>query len=286
MRLLGAHCSTAGGLENAPRIANTIGAAALQLFTGPNQRWHAPLPSVQTQRAFIEACADAKLRATVAHACYLINLASPDPEIFEKSIAAMVGEVTRAEMLNIPHVIVHPGSHLGKGVDWGVHRVAEALKEILSQTAKCSCTIALETTAGTGRTLGHTFEQLATIMHLAGDPKRITACVDTCHIFAAGYELRTQRGYDSTWNAFDAAVGRARLIAIHVNDSKGEIGSRVDRHEHLGRGKIGKAGFQLLMRDEHLTMIPFFLETPKDDDAIRNDRKNLAFLRALIPAKA
>ena len=284
-RLLGAHCSTAGGIENAPLVAQAIGANALQLFTGPNQRWRAPDISQRSAAAFLDNVCACGIRAVVAHAGYLINLASPDDEIREKSIAAMIGELGRAEQLRIPHVVVHPGSHRGAGIPAGIARAAESIAEVLAATRKLAAGIALENTAGQGNALGGPFEEIAEVMRRAGDPARLRACFDTCHAFAAGHELRTAAGFAATMAELDRTIGIDRLVAIHLNDCKGALGSRLDRHDHIGKGQIGIDGFRHLMRDERLANVPMLLETPKEGDAVKLDRKNLALLRTLIGAR-
>jgi deoxyribonuclease IV len=284
-RLLGAHCSTAGGLPRAPLLAAELGATALQLFTGSNVRWDAsPLSEddVEAFRRFISECG---IRAVMAHACYLINLAAPDAAIWRRSIGAMQQELARADELAIPFVVVHPGSHRDHGLAWGVERIARALDRILAATEGLKASIALETTAGQGSSIGHTFEELAAILSRVDQKDRVGICLDTCHIFAAGYELRTKEGYRRTWASFEAALGLRKLWAIHLNDSKGERASRVDRHAHIGEGAIGAVGFRLLMNDPHLAAIPMVLETPKEGDALASDRRNLDRLLRMIRAR-
>lgn len=281
-RLLGAHCSAAGGVENAPLIAARLGCNAFQLFTGPNRQWKAKRLAASTVNAFRQNVIDGGIESVVAHAVYLINLAAPDSTIWRKSLKAMEGEIRRAHELSIPWVIVHPGSHKGKGMAWGVKRVAESINRTLDATEGLLAGIALEVTAGQGDSIGHRFEQLAAIMDFVEERERLRFCFDTCHAFAAGYELRNEEGYKLTWRDFDHELGIKNLVAIHLNDCKSEIASRVDRHTHIGEGKIGRAGFKLIMNDRRLAKIPMIIETPKESDVDHFDRKNLAYLRRMI----
>jgi deoxyribonuclease-4 len=281
-RLLGAHCSAAGGVENAPLIAARLGCSAFQLFTGPNRQWRAKKLTKTSIDSFRKNVADAGIRSVVAHAVYLINLAAPDGEIWRKSRAAMAGEVRRAHELSIPWVIVHPGSHKGKGTAWGIKRIAEAMNRVFDDTAGLLSGIALEVTAGQGDSIGHRFEELAAIIDFVEEKGRVRVCFDTCHAHAAGYELRNREGYELTWREFDRELGIKNLSAIHLNDCKSQIASRVDRHTHIGEGKIGSEGFKLIMNDPRLKKIPMIIETPKEEDVDKNDSRNLGTLRSLI----
>ncbi|MBN1282851.1 MAG: deoxyribonuclease IV [Proteobacteria bacterium] len=285
-RLLGVHCSIAGGVENAALAGGALGCTAIQLFTGSNKQWSAPPIDAAHAEAFRRAMKEQGIKTAVAHACYLINLAAPDRAIYSKSIRAMTAEIERAHLLGIPWVIVHPGSHKGKGLEWGIERIADAANRAFADTDRLSAGIALETTAGQGASIGGRFEELAAIIDKIDDKGRAAVCFDTCHAFAAGYELRTKRGYDETWRLFDSAVGMKRLVAMHLNDSKGKLGSRVDRHTHVGEGEIGLAGFRLIMNDPRLARVPMLLETPKGDDAEGNDDRNLWSLRRLISSRS
>ncbi len=281
-RLLGAHCSAAGGVENAPLIAARLGCSAFQLFTGPNRQWRAKRLTRKSIEAFKKNVADAGIRSVLAHAVYLINLAAPDGEIWRRSLRAMAGEVRRAHELSIPWVIVHPGSHKGKGMAWGIRRVAEAMNRTFSETEGLTAGVALEVTAGQGDSIGHRFEQLAAIIDLVEDKSRVKVCFDTCHAHAAGYELRNREGYDLTWREFDRELGIKDLVAIHLNDCKSGIASRIDRHTHIGEGKIGRDGFELIMNDRRLANIPMIIETPKEEDVDKFDSRNLELLRKMI----
>jgi len=281
-RLLGAHCSAAGGVVNAPLIAGRLGCSAFQLFTGPNRQWKAKRFKASEVSAFRKNVESAGIRSVVAHAVYLINLAAPDGEIWRKSLRAMAGELRRAHELSIPWVIVHPGSHKGKGTAWGVKRIAEALNRVLDEESGLLSGIALEVTAGQGGSIGHRFEELAAIIDFVEDKGRVRVCFDTCHAHAAGYELRNREGYGLTMREFDRELGIKNLIAIHLNDCKAEIASRIDRHTHIGEGKIGREGFRLIMNDPRLKKIPMIIETPKEEDVDRHDSKNLSLLRRMI----
>jgi deoxyribonuclease-4 len=277
--------SIAGGTPNAIAHARAVGATALQLFLKNNTQWRGkPIAPAQAEH-FRADLADAGLLAPpVAHACYLINLASPDPVVGRRSVAAMIDELRRAELLGMPGVIVHPGSHMGRGEVEGLRLIAERIRRILDATDGLAGAIYLETTAGQGTSLGWRFEHLAAILAAVDHPARLGVCLDTCHVFAAGYDIRTPENVKLVLRDFERIIGLGRLRAIHVNDSKQSLGSRVDRHEHIGQGAIGEAGFAALLRDRRLRRIPFILETPKDRD-LTLDRMNLATLRRLAGQK-
>jgi deoxyribonuclease-4 len=217
----------------------------------------------------------------VAHTSYLLNLGTPDELLWEKSRNMLITELERCEALGVPWLVLHPGAHVGSGEAAGIAQVAQGLGEVHAATSGFSAQILLETTAGQGSSLGHTFEQLARIIALTPQGERLGVCLDTCHIFAAGYELRTVEGYVATMGAFDRTLGLERLKALHLNDSKGELGNRKDRHEHIGKGHIGLEGFRNVMNDPRLAGLPGLLETPKGDD-LQEDRENLAVLRSLV----
>lgn len=284
-RLLGVHCSIAGGVANAVETGTRIGCTAIQLFTSSNRQWmQSDLDPADIQK-FRTNMKTGTVRFAFSHAMYLINLAAPKPEIFRRSVNAMIGEIERADQLGLPFVVVHPGSPKDKGRNWGIFKVAEAIGRVFEKTAKLKTGIALETTAGQGHQLGRTFEELAMILDIVKAGERLGVCLDTCHVFAAGYDIKTKEGYKKTWAEFDRIIGVKKLVAIHLNDSKGELGSRIDRHEHIGRGKIGPAGFANIMNDNRLTNIPMVLETPKEDDTFKNDSTNLGKLLKLISGR-
>jgi deoxyribonuclease IV len=277
---LGAHMSIAGGMHRALERGRSIGCNAVQLFVKNTNQWRTrKLGSGEIAR-FREEAGTIAPNFILAHASYLVNLASPDPRILERSLEGFLDEMSRTRSLGIPYLVVHPGSHRGAGEAAGVKRIASSLEEILSATGASGPEILLETTAGQGDSLGATFDQLARIIGAVRANGSIGVCFDTCHAFAAGYDLRTKRTYEGTLRAFDLALGLERLKAFHVNDSRKELGSRVDRHAHIGEGALGLKAFAFLMNDERFFDRPMVLETPKGpDDA--NDRRNLALLRSL-----
>jgi deoxyribonuclease-4 len=279
--LLGAHMSIAGGIDLAPLRGQEVGCRTMQLFTKSSNQWRArPLPHEEIERY------RANLRATgiapaVAHDSYLINLASTDAELHRKSMAAFLEELERAEALGIPYLVTHPGAHVGAGEEAGLRQVAKSVRELLKRTKDYQVQVIIETAAGQGTSLGHRFEQIAALLDQIGLPERTGVCLDTCHVFAAGYDIRTPEGYADVIGAFDTVVGVQQLKVIHLNDSKKELGCRVDRHEHIGKGNIGLEAFRCLLADPRLKGIPMILETPKDDDFLLSDRRNLDTLRRL-----
>lgn len=284
-RLLGAHMPTAGGLHKALLGGKEIGCTAVQLFTGSPRQWsHPPLEAVAIA-TFREAQEQTDIPFMVAHDSYLINLAAPDPLLLEKSRNAFRKELDRAEQLGIPWVVTHMGAHLGQGEAEATARLIESLKQILDETDRAGYRVgvALETTAGQGTGLGWRFEQLGEILQGVGEHLRLGVCLDTCHVFAAGYDLRTAETYTQTWARFAEIVGLDRLKVIHVNDSKKPLGSRVDRHDHLGVGEIGSEAFARLVNDPRLCGIPMIVETP---DAETMHTVNLQLLRRLASVAA
>jgi len=277
--ILGAHMSIAGGAQRALERAGSIQCEAVQIFTKNQLRWSAP----PLQESSIRAFRRLKLNFSkiLAHGSYLINLASPEQDIFEKSVEALREEIRRCRLLDIDVLILHPGSHRGAGIDWGIQRAVEGVRSAYGEERENRLRLTLETTAGGGATLGARFEQLRDLLEAlqaAAIPAGI--CVDTCHMFAAGYELRNRKGYESTWRRFERVIGLQHLLAVHLNDSRGSLGSGIDRHEHIGKGEIGLPGFRRLIRDSRLTKIPGILETPKSAD-MHEDVENLQRLRAL-----
>ncbi|MDP2885531.1 MAG: deoxyribonuclease IV, partial [Ignavibacteria bacterium] len=208
-------------------------------------------------------------------------LCATDKQILRKSRAALKDELNRCEMLGVEYLNFHPGSHIGAGEKEGIKRIAESLNIAHDQTRGYGVRSVLETTAGQGTAIGYRFEQLREIIDLVDDAERMAVCVDTCHVFAAGYDIATERGYEKTFEDFDAVIGLGRLAAFHVNDSKREFGSRVDRHEHIGKGAIGRTGFRLLMNDDRFRAVLKILETPKGPD-MKEDVKNMRLLRSLV----
>ena len=278
---LGAHMSIAGGVDKAIDRAESVGCEAVQIFTKNNNQWKArPIPAEQAER-FQARLEETGIGPVVAHDSYLINLASSDDALWEKSTEAFRVELERCETLGIPYLVAHPGSHTGAGELVGLRPVADALNRPHDELPGYRVRTLLETTAGQGTALGATFEQLARITADLRAPERVGYCFDTCHVFAAGYDLRTPDAYAETMATFDAVLGLANLCAVHLNDSKRGLGSRVDRHAHIGEGEIGLAGFRNLVNDDRLRDLPGLLETPKSDD-LHEDIENLARLRRLI----
>ncbi len=279
--LFGAHMSIAGGMDQAVDRAHLVGCDALQVFTKNNNQWRAAPFREGEVEAFRRRLAETGIGPVVAHDGYLINLAARAKPLWRKSLAAFLVELERCATLGIPYLVTHPGSHGGAGEAEGVRRAAEALEAALARVA--GPMVLLETTAGQGNSLGWRFEQLAAIRAAVGARARarIGVCLDTCHLFAAGYDFRTPAAYRALRRALNATLGLDLVRAIHANDSKKGLGSRVDRHEHIGRGQIGAAGFRQFVRDPAWRGVPMLLETPKEPDFRRTDRRNLALLRRL-----
>lgn len=286
MPLFGAHMSIAGGYHLAAEKAGELECGTVQLFTKNNNQWAGKALTEEDVRLFKEAIKTHKLVKPTAHDSYLINLASPDEALRRKSIDAFIHEMERAEALGLDYLVLHPGTPTDGDETLGLARIAAALNETLSRCAGYRVMPLLETTAGQGRSLGHRFEHLARIREQLTAPERVGICLDTCHVFAAGYPLSPKPAYTATFQEFDAVIGIEHLKAFHVNDSKKPLGSRVDRHEHVGKGCLGIEPFQLLVNDPRFAKHPMFLETPKEGD---NDEEmdpiNLGALRGLLKAK-
>ncbi|HEY7745437.1 MAG TPA: deoxyribonuclease IV [Desulfuromonadales bacterium] len=278
MLLIGAHMSIAGGLHLAIARGVETGCAAIQVFTKNASQWRGKAISPAEAEAFRQAWQESSIGPVIAHDSYLINLAAPDEAMWRKSIAAFVDEMERCAVLGIPELVMHPGAHLGAGEEVGLQRLAAAFREIFA-AAPAGVTVLLENTAGQGTCLGSRFEHLAAVIEQVPEG-RFGVCLDTCHAYAAGYDLATAAGYAAVISEFDRVIGLERLRAFHVNDCKKGLGCRVDRHEHIGQGSIGEAGFAALMQDSRFAGIPKILETPKGDDG-ELDRMNLALLRRL-----
>lgn len=274
--------SIAGGVDKAPLRGRQVGCDAIQIFTKSNRQWRArPLgdDEVAAFRANLKA---ADIGPVVAHDCYLLNLATPVVAVWKRSVAAFRDELERAERLGIPYLVTHPGSHLSAGETEGMARVAEALNVLHAALPRHRVRILLETTAGQGSSLGHRFEQFAAILEQVDAADRVGLCLDTCHLFAAGYDIRSPAGYRKTMRALTVCGGHARVKAIHLNDSRQGLGSRVDRHAHIGEGYLGPVAFRLFLNDPRFRAVPMILETPKDEDFVAADRRNLARLRRLL----
>jgi deoxyribonuclease-4 len=276
--------SIEGGFERAAERASQVEATALQVFVKSSNQWKARPFAPGEAEGFPEACRRAGVDRVVAHDSYLINLCSGDPALWERSLQALAEEVRRCDALGIPGLVTHPGAHGGDGDEAGLARLVRALDRLEEMLPAARAKVLLETTAGQGTGVGHRFEHLRHVLDRVRNAARLGVCLDTCHVFAAGYDLRTKETYERTLAEFDQQVGIARLGAIHLNDSKKDLGSRVDRHEHIGQGCLGLEAFRLVVNDPRLRDVPMVLETPKNED-LREDVENLNRLRALIGAR-
>lgn len=283
MPSFGAHMSIAGGLEKAVERIMRVNGTALQIFSKNQRQWKSkPLEQKQID-AFLEACADWGNHPIAVHDSYLINLGSPKEDGVEKSVAAFAHELERAEQLNIPYVVMHPGAHLGSDAEEALKRVAKNLDRALRESRTERVMVLLENTAGQGTTLGRSFAELAAIIQHSENADRLGVCIDTCHAYAAGYDIATEEGYNATFDEFETTVGMDRLKFMHVNDSKGGLGSHLDRHDHIGQGLLGEETFGRLVNDPRFIDLPMVLETPKGDD-LSEDIKNLEVLHRLMIA--
>ncbi len=283
MPLFGAHMSIAGGYYKALLAAQNHGCQTVQLFTKNNTQWNAKPLSDEEVALFRKSLRQCRLKYPTAHDSYLINLASPEKELFRRSVESFIEEMHRAERLGLRYLVTHPGSPLDQGEEFGLQRVAQALDEVQARCSGFKVQILLETTAGQGNQLGHRFEHLAEILKQVKEPARLGICFDTCHVFAAGYPLSPEKAYRSTLREFDRLIGLRRLKCYHVNDSRKELGSRVDRHAHIGKGLLGLEPFRLLVNDRRFRNKPMILETPKEEGPIKDmDRINLQALQNLV----
>ena len=263
-QLIGAHTSTAGGLEKSVERATALKATTMQIFTKSNRKWfETPLPQESINR-FVEAVNCSPLKSITVHGAYLINLASSNPEVEKKSVTSLTKELERCGQLKIPYFVLHPGSHTGSGEEKGIAQIAKNL-DIILEKIKPTTKILLETMAGQGTNLGSTFEQLQAIITQTKNNKYLGVCLDTCHIFSAGYDISTEKGYKETLQTFDKLVGLDKLHIIHLNDSKTACGSKKDRHEELGKGAIPLEVFKWIMQDKQLSHVAKILETPNPD---------------------
>jgi deoxyribonuclease-4 len=278
--LLGAHMSIGGGVHLAIERGCSIQCTAIQMFVKNNMQWFARPLGRDEIRSFLDHRQRGELLSIFAHANYLINLAATHPQFHANSLRALAEELTRADQLELPFLVVHPGAHLGAGEQAGLDEIVASIDRVFRKIPKVKTKIALETTAGQGSCLGHRFEQIAYIIENVREPERLRVCLDTAHIFAAGYDIGSEPGVKKTFREFDRVIGLERLVAIHLNDSKTARGSRVERHEHIGKGKIGLNAFRFIMRDPRLRQIPKVLETPKGKE-LREDVMNLRTLRSL-----
>ena len=280
-QLLGAHTSTSGGVSKAIERAEKLGFTAIQIFTKNNNRWFSkPLEENEISK-FKTLLKQSNIKYVVSHDSYLINLCAVKPDLLKKSREAFIDELTRCELLEIPYLNFHPGSHTGRGEEEGLKVIAESINIVHEKTKNFNVSSMLELTAGQGTTLGYRFEHIAKIIEMVDEKERMSACIDTAHIFAAGYDIRTKDSYEKTMSEFDKIIGLEKLKCFHINDSKKELGSRVDRHEHVGKGFIGKEGFTNIMNDKKIESVPKILETPKGKEQLE-DLENLKVLRSLI----
>jgi len=281
---LGAHMSIAGGVYNAPLHGERATCDVIQIFTKNNNQWQAKVLTDDEVARFFEEQKKTGVKVVCAHDSYLINLASPDETIFAKSFEAFKIELERCDLLKIPNLVMHPGSHVGSGEEAGIRKIAEAFNRIFEQLPDNQTTVCLETTAGQGTNLGYTFEQLAAIIDRVEDKERMGICLDTCHVFAAGYPMQEKRDFKAMVRDFNKILGLKRLQIIHMNDSKKPLGSKVDRHEHIGKGELGLEPFRHLLNDRRFNRVPKILETPKGPE-LKEDIENLKVLRSLIESK-
>ena len=279
MPRLGAHMSIAGGVDQAIWRGKSIGCETIQIFTKSARQWRAkPLTAEEVSR-FKRAREESGISPVFAHTSYLINLGSPDRTLWLKSVASFLEEMERCAALGLPYLVTHPGANAEE--EEGLDRIRLALDEILERTEGSGVMILLETTAGQGGTLGHCFEHLARLIKKSRYPERLGICYDTCHTFVAGYDIRTPEALTATFKVFDKIIGLDRLKAIHLNDSRGDLGSRIDRHEHIGKGKLGLEAFRLLLNEPRFQELPMVLETPKGPE-MEEDVENLRVLRSLL----
>jgi len=279
--LLGAHCSTAGGPHLALQRAAQIGAASCQIFVKNNMQWRgAPFPPAALE-LWRNAREQTKPQAVFGHAGYLINIARPESEVRRKSVLSLIQEIELAASLALPFLVLHPGAHLGAGEEAGLAQAVRTLDEVASATRKFDVRIALENTAGQGSCLGSRIEHLAAILSGVKNPRRFGICIDTAHLFAAGYDIRSREGWAQTISEVERLVGLDKVLAFHLNDSQTDLGSRVDRHAHIGKGKIGRAGFSHVVNDVRFRLLPACIETPKSED-LHEDIQNLRVLRSLL----
>ena len=273
--------SISGGLQNAVYAGAELRATALQIFSRNSNQWAMKPLTAEAVRLWKDAQRSHPM-TTMVHGSYLVNLASPDEGLYRRSRQAFLDEAFRCNALEIPYLVFHPGAHMGSGEDRGLARIARALDWVDRRLGSAPVTLLLENTAGQGTSLGCRFEHIARIRERLRNPERVQVCLDTCHLLAAGYDFRADAGYPRVMDEFDRLVGTSTVRAFHLNDSKKDLGSRVDRHEHIGKGYVGSRAFRLLLQDPRFTAVPMVLETPKSGDM---DRRNLALLRRLASMK-
>ncbi len=281
---LGAHFSVAGGLENALYTAAELNCTAAQIFTKNARSWKEPDLSQTRIQTFLTVREETCIPWVFSHCTYLINIASNNREKLQKSRVSLAAELHRSGLLGLDGVVLHPGAHLGEGLEQGLETARKSINWVLDRDEGSFPNLLIETTAGTGTCLGSRFEEIGELINSLDKPEVVGVCMDTSHVFAAGYDIRTRQALENTLLAFNKYIGLSRLCLIHLNDSKPELGSRKDRHEHIGKGHIGDAGFSAIMQDERLAPIPKVLETPKDDNGTPMDPTNLNRLIELAQA--
>jgi deoxyribonuclease IV len=279
--LLGAHMSIAGGVDKSLLLGKTVDCDAIQIFTKSSRQWAAKPYTKEEIELFGFNRKTTGITTVIAHDSYLLNLGSPDDTLRKRSVAAFIDELERCEILGVSNLVTHPGSHVGAGEEEGIKTIAKSLDEVHKACPGYNVKVTLEITAGQGSNLGYRFEQIGNIIDTTRENDRMRVCFDTEHAFAAGYDIRKKEGYERTFVEFDEAIGLDRLVAFHLNDSKKEFNSRVDRHEHIGKGHIGVEAFRLLLNDRRFWGLPMCLETPKGPD-LKEDKENLDLLRSLL----
>jgi deoxyribonuclease-4 len=276
--LLGAHVSISGGIHNAPGNGREVGCDCIQIFSRNQMQWSSkPLPDHEAE-GFKAGMKEHRIVEAVIHDSYLINLASPKKDLLRRSREAFLDEVVRAQKLGVRHLIFHPGAHMGSGESRGMKTIAESLNRVREGAGSLDVVFLLETTAGQGTVLGHSFDQLAKMIDMLDEPQGAGVCFDTCHSYAAGYDIKSRKGYEETFDQFDGIIGLERLRAMHLNDSKGERGSHLDRHEQIGEGHLGDDAFRHLLNDDRFEGIPMVLETPAGDEKYAEELKKLRLM--------
>lgn len=278
--LLGSHTSISGGVSESIPRAVALGFTAAQIFVKNNKQWFAPDLTPEEIKLFRDRQQASGLYIC-GHNSYLVNPGSAKPEVFETSVKSLIAELLRADSLGLPFLVMHPGSHGGTGEEEGLNRIVDGLNRVIDGTPQVKTKLALENTAGQGSTLGQKFEHLAFLLNHVNKPERFGICLDTAHLLESGYDIRDKAGYEKTFNEFDRVVGHQWVLGIHMNDSKTELGSKVDRHEHLGAGHVGLMAFELLIQDKRWQALPKVLETPKSED-MHEDVENLNKLLPFI----
>lgn len=273
--------SISGGVDKAIDRGQEVGCETIQVFVRTPRQWKMREFNPEEVEAFKQKREEIGIDPVFAHDTYLINLGSPDEDLWKRSMAVFEDELARCDALDLPFLVVHPGSHVGTGEEAGMARIAQALSLVLGRKPGYRAQILLEITAGQGDTLGYSFKQLARLMELTKGGERLGLCFDTCHAFVAGYEIRTPEGYEATFSELDELIGLERLKAFHLNDAKGDLGSRLDRHEHIGKGQLGLKPFRMLLNDKRFRGLPMVLETPKGPK-MEEDKENLRVLWGLI----